>query len=79
MQNDVLCLASAVRDKCSVVHNAYLAPSLVDEVPSRRSLLCVGRIVREKGFDLAIEALAKLPQDVRLDIVGDGPARAEKT
>jgi glycogen(starch) synthase len=77
MQNDVLCLASAVRDKCSVVHNAYLAPSPIDEVPSRRSLLCVGRIVREKGFDLAIEALAKLPQDVRLDIVGDGPARAE--
>lgn len=77
-QADVLSLASGVRDKCSVIHNAYAASAVdVDEELSRQSLLGVGRLVREKGFDLAIEALAKLPTDVRLTIVGDGPVRAD--
>ena len=42
-------------------------------------LLCMGRIVAEKGFDLAIEALARVLgriPDARLMIVGDGPVRA---
>jgi len=42
-------------------------------------LLCMGRHVPEKGFDLAIEALARVLgriPDARLMIVGDGPARA---
>ena len=42
-------------------------------------LLCVGRIVPEKGFDLAVEAFARVHTqipDARLMIVGDGPARA---
>lgn len=42
-------------------------------VPSR-SLLCVGRLVPYKGFDLAIAALTHLP-DWRLSIAGDGPDR----
>jgi len=36
----------------------------------------VARLTREKGIDLAIEAVAALP-GVRLVIVGDGPERAE--
>src|SRR5258708_17095430 len=39
----------------------------------------MGRHVPEKGFDLAIEALARVLgriPDARLMIVGDGPARA---
>jgi glycosyltransferase involved in cell wall biosynthesis len=35
----------------------------------------VGRLEPRKGVDLAIEALASVP-DARLDVVGDGPARA---
>lgn len=35
----------------------------------------VGRLVPEKGVDLLVEALA--PLDVRLLVVGDGPARAD--
>jgi glycosyltransferase involved in cell wall biosynthesis len=35
----------------------------------------VGRLEPRKGVDLAIDALASVP-DARLDVVGDGPARA---
>ena len=41
-------------------------------------LVAVGRLVAKKGFGDAIEALALLEElDVRLDVLGDGPLRAE--
>ncbi len=41
-----------------------------------RLLLGVGRLVAGKGFAVAARALAQLPDDVRLVLVGDGPERA---
>jgi glycosyltransferase involved in cell wall biosynthesis len=41
-----------------------------------RLLLGVGRLVPGKGFALCAEALAALPADVHLVLVGDGPERA---
>lgn len=40
-----------------------------------RVLIAVGRLAPQKGFDLLIEALAQLPEDVRLVILGEGPQR----
>jgi glycosyltransferase involved in cell wall biosynthesis len=40
-----------------------------------RRLLFVGRLMPQKGIDLLIEALSKLPADIGLDVVGDGPDR----
>ncbi len=40
----------------------------------KRTLLCVGNLLRSKGQDLAIEALIHLP-DTELLIVGEGPDR----
>ncbi len=37
-------------------------------------ILCLGRLVLEKGFDVALRALAKVP-DVRLIVAGDGSQR----
>jgi glycosyltransferase involved in cell wall biosynthesis len=36
-------------------------------------LVAVGRLVARKGFADLLEALARLPKDIRLTIVGDGP------
>ena len=41
-----------------------------------RRLLFVGRLMPQKGVDLLVGALALLPADTGLDIVGDGPDRA---
>jgi glycosyltransferase involved in cell wall biosynthesis len=39
-----------------------------------KQLICAGRLDWIKGIDLAIEALALLPSEYRLKIVGKGPA-----
>lgn len=41
--------------------------------PSTPTIVTVGRLTHVKGVDLAIEALAALPDAVRLVVVGDGP------
>jgi glycosyltransferase involved in cell wall biosynthesis len=41
-----------------------------------KNLLFVGRLMKQKGLDLLIDALVHLPTDVGLDVVGDGPDRA---
>lgn len=38
-------------------------------------LLTVGRLVESKGIHIALEAIAMLEQEVRYDVVGDGPER----
>jgi glycosyltransferase involved in cell wall biosynthesis len=52
--------------------------ALVGEPRDQYSLVSAGRMVRQKGFDLAIEALA-LCADTRvtLTLLGDGPLRSE--
>jgi glycosyltransferase involved in cell wall biosynthesis len=38
-------------------------------------VLFVGRLTKQKGLDLLIRALAKLPANISLDVVGDGDER----
>ena len=44
-------------------------------LPGGRAVLAVGRLVEKKGFDVLIDAVARLP-GVRLEIVGEGPLHA---
>jgi glycogen(starch) synthase len=53
-----------------------VAPSA--EPPKAPRVLCIGRVIREKGFDLAVSAFASLAvrfPEARLVIAGDGPER----
>ena len=40
-----------------------------------RRLLCVGRLTAQKGTEILVNAMAALPADLELDVVGDGPER----
>ena len=59
-------------------------PALDDDVPpprpvpaGSRAIVCVGRLVPEKGFVSAVEAFARLDDpEARLTILGEGPERA---
>jgi glycogen(starch) synthase len=73
-----------IRPRSSVIPNSLPMPALpVASLPfDPPRLLCLGRVVAEKGFDLALGALARLAQrypQLRLVVAGDGAARAELT
>jgi glycogen(starch) synthase len=64
-----------------IYNGLEMPPVLPTRLPIQAPrLLCLGRLVPPKGFDLAVTALAamtgRFPQ-VRLVIAGDGPARPE--
>lgn len=74
--------APEIISRSSVLYNGLEAPKLEPSplILDPPRLLCLGRLVPEKGFDLALKALAALrprfPQ-VQLVIAGDGPARLD--
>lgn len=71
-----------ITPRSSVIHNVLELP---DESPqplptSAPRLLCLGRLVPQKGFDLALTALASLRErfpDLRLIFAGDGSVKGE--
>lgn len=79
--NEVRELLPEVAPRSSVVLNGLALPNVpptpVSMEPAR--LLCLGRLTYQKGFDLAIAALAQLrgrfPR-ARLTVAGEGPSRA---
>lgn len=78
---DIRAVTPAISNRSSVIYNGLkISNALPDSLQFHDpKILCLGRLVHEKGFDLAINAFASLikrfPQ-ARLIIVGDGPARA---
>jgi len=75
-------LVPEIISRSSVLYNG-LAPPHIPAVPlpaEAAPVLCLGRLVDDKGFDLAIAAFAaiadRFPRS-RLVIAGDGPAREQ--
>jgi glycosyltransferase involved in cell wall biosynthesis len=72
--------APEIATRSSVIHNGLAVPALLPEpLPTDAPrLLCLGRLAVQKGFDLALTALASIHDrfpHVRLTIAGDGPER----
>ena len=74
-------LVPEIVSRSSVVHNGLdlpgRLPSPLPAYPPR--LLCLGRLVTRKGFDVALSALALISRrfpEVRLIVAGDGPVRS---
>lgn len=71
-------LAPCVRGRSSVIHHGIdLTDGVAGPPPvDRPMLLCLGRFVHEKGFDVAIEAMPEVARHVpgvRLTVAGYGP------
>jgi glycosyltransferase involved in cell wall biosynthesis len=79
---DIVRLAPDTRGRASVIHPAQVMPE-VEPAPmplDPPTILCLGRVVGDKGFDVALAALARVRRDLpaaRLVIAGDGPDRPE--
>lgn len=74
-------LVPEITPRSGVIYHGQEAPDLLPgPLPSDPArLLCLGRLVYEKGFDLAVRAFAAISRrfpGVRLTIASDGPARA---
>jgi glycosyltransferase involved in cell wall biosynthesis len=75
-------LVPEIVSRSSVIHNGLnepsMAPTVLPFAPAR--LLCLGRLTRQKGFDIALAALSLIRThfaNVRLVIAGDGVERRE--
>jgi glycogen(starch) synthase len=76
----VRALMPEIASRSSILYNGLALP---ERLPSAvvfdpPQLLCIGRLVPEKGFDVALHALAVMRRtrpDVRMVVAGDGPER----
>lgn len=67
-------------DKCKVIYNPVNSMFSDINVDGQRSnfLLCVGRLEKQKAFDLAIESFSRIANDfphLQLKIIGEGSQR----
>jgi glycogen(starch) synthase len=78
---DTVAFAPEVRSRISTVRNAVVPPGAPAPWPEGPpELLCLGRLVAQKGFDRALDALALVVArrpDVHLTIAGSGPDRSQ--
>lgn len=69
----------SLKKKAVVINNAVALPKSEVNVRQKFDLIFVGRLVKAKGIDILLDAIARLKAEgffVRTAIVGDGPLRA---
>lgn len=76
--NDIRKVLPELAEKSSLIYNGRSMPDTVpSELPmASPTLLCLGRLVRWKGFDIAIDAFSQVANQypsMTLKIAGDGP------
>jgi len=78
MLKDMTTFWPPIGSRSSVIHNALMPPALPPgELPFEPpTLLCIGRVVRDKGFDVAVAAFSQIHRrhpSARLIVAGNGP------
>lgn len=71
-----LILAQHPAARVQVIPNGIDLPDYAPVPKERRIVLC-SRLLARKGFQYALEAIRTLELDWQLDVIGDGPFRAE--
>ena len=74
-----ICLPHGQRARALVIPNPMLAPPVAPRIASSPTLVAVGRLTEQKGFDLLLNAFAEIADeapDWRLVIFGEGRERA---
>lgn len=72
-------LVPDIAARSHVIHNGVDTPAAAPPAAAGANLLCLGRLVPDKGFDIAVDAFAHVRPRwpaARLIIAGDGPERA---
>jgi glycosyltransferase involved in cell wall biosynthesis len=82
MRDETLRLVPDIPARNTLIPNAIKVPEASVAAPSFAPprLVCVGRMDRRKGFDIALKAFSRLIDrysGIRLALVGDGPVLAE--
>lgn len=74
---DLMIEAAIDPAKVSVLENSIGTHELSPDRESRHFFIYFGRLVPEKGVDIALRAFQSVPEPFRLIVVGDGPARTD--
>jgi glycogen(starch) synthase len=82
MLDDVHQVLPEIAHRSSIIYNSLSMPAVRPEpLPfDAPRLLCIGRVVVDKGFDLALRAFASIAQSFprcRMIIAGNGPAMSD--
>jgi glycogen(starch) synthase len=82
MLKNIRTMLPVMTQRSSVIYNGLDMPAIQPEpLPFKKpQLLCLGRVIADKGFDLALTAFAAVSQRfplARLVIAGDGPSRSD--
>ncbi|AWV87480.1 glycosyltransferase [Acinetobacter radioresistens] len=79
VQHDILDNFKVNQDKVITIYNpvlddTQLIPRATKDIPNNGipKIVALGRLTYQKGFDILIEAMTKVPQPWQLDIWGDG-------
>lgn len=79
VRQDILDKFKVIQNKVITIYNpvlddTQLIPKAPKDIPNNRipKIVALGRLTRQKGFDILIEAMTKVPQSWQLDIWGDG-------
>lgn len=69
MKNDLISTVSNIESPIMIINNPI--PEISIKTNKRDGFVCIGRLSKQKNYDLAIKAFSKL--NLRLDIYGIGP------